>query len=72
MPAPGTEQMPIQTPCIKVCEIDPASQLCAGCGRTLAEIGRWGAMSDAERAAIMAGLPARMDRAGLAAPEGAE
>jgi len=63
--------MPIQTPCIKVCEIDPASQLCAGCGRTLAEIGRWGAMSDAERSAIMAGLPARMDRAGLAMPESA-
>ena len=68
----GTEQMPIQSPCIKVCVIDPASGLCAGCGRTLAEIGRWGSMSDAERAAIMAGLPARMDHAGLAAPESAE
>jgi len=63
--------MPIQSPCIKVCVIDPASGLCAGCGRTLAEIGRWGALSDAERASIMAGLPARMDRAGLATPEGA-
>jgi len=63
--------MPIQTPCIKVCEIDPASGLCAGCGRTLQEIGRWGAMSDAERAAIMVGLPGRMDRAGLVAPVGA-
>jgi predicted Fe-S protein YdhL (DUF1289 family) len=71
MPAPGTEQMPIQTPCIKVCEIHPGSGLCTGCGRTLQEIGRWGAMSDAERAAIMAGLPGRMDRAGLAAPVGA-
>jgi len=28
-------------------------------------------MSDAERSAIMAGLPARMDRAGLAMPESA-
>jgi hypothetical protein len=63
--------MPIQTPCIKMCTIDGTSGLCAGCGRTLDEIGRWGAMGDAERAAIIAALPARMMRAGLAAPAGA-
>jgi hypothetical protein len=60
--------MPLQTPCIKVCVIDPGSRLCAGCGRTLDEIGRWGAMRDAERAAVMVALPGRMARAGLAAP----
>jgi uncharacterized protein len=66
--SPVTEQMSLQTPCIKVCVIDPASRLCAGCGRTLDEIGRWGSMSDAERAAVMDALPARMAHAGLAAP----
>jgi predicted Fe-S protein YdhL (DUF1289 family) len=60
--------MPIQTPCIRVCVIDATTGLCAGCGRTLGEIGRWGSMSDRERAAIMATLPARMGAAGLVQP----
>jgi len=48
------------SPCVKVCVIDPASRLCSGCGRTLDEIARWGAMGEAERARIMAILPERM------------
>lgn len=60
----------IQTPCIKICEIDFGSGLCTGCGRTRAEVARWGAMSDGERAAIMAGLAARMRAAGLKRAEG--
>jgi predicted Fe-S protein YdhL (DUF1289 family) len=51
--------MPILTPCNKVCTIDPATGLCAGCGRTLDEIARWGALSDPARARIMAELPRR-------------
>jgi len=49
----------IQTPCINICKIDPATRLCTGCGRTLDEIARWGSMSDTERAAIMHELPSR-------------
>lgn len=48
------------TPCIKVCVIDPASKLCEGCGRTLAEIAQWGRLSEAERLKIMAELPERL------------
>ena len=48
------------TPCIKVCIIDPASKLCEGCGRTLAEIAQWGRLSEAERLKIMAELPERL------------
>lgn len=48
------------SPCIKVCVIAPATGLCSGCGRTLDEIARWGAMSEAERARIMAALPTRL------------
>jgi hypothetical protein len=33
--------------------------LCIGCGRTLSEIAHWSGMSEAERADIMALLPAR-------------
>ena len=52
----------IATPCIKVRVVDGASSLCLGCFRTLSEIGSWSGFSDAERAAIMADLPARHAR----------
>jgi predicted Fe-S protein YdhL (DUF1289 family) len=50
----------IQSPCVKICVIDPSSGLCSGCGRTLDEIARWGSMGDSERADIMRALPERM------------
>ncbi|HET7336140.1 MAG TPA: DUF1289 domain-containing protein [Rhizomicrobium sp.] len=56
----------IQSPCINVCVMDSASGLCAGCGRTLDEIGRWGSLSDAQRKAVMDALAARLRDAGLA------
>ena len=36
-----------------------------GCGRTLPEIARWPRMESAERQAVMALLPDRMEQAGL-------
>mgnify|MGYP000713444404 CR=1 FL=1 len=54
----------IATPCVKVCVVDGASGLCLGCWRSLPEIGGWSGFTDAERAAIMAALPAREARAG--------
>jgi uncharacterized protein len=50
----------IESPCIKVCTLDAVSGRCLGCGRTVDEIARWGAMSAAERARIMGELPARV------------
>lgn len=52
----------IATPCVKTCMVDGESGLCLGCYRTLAEIARWGALSDAERARLMAELPSRRTR----------
>jgi len=52
----------VETPCIKVCRIDDATKLCSGCGRSLAEIARWGTMTNAERRAIMAELPRRLNK----------
>jgi predicted Fe-S protein YdhL (DUF1289 family) len=46
--------------------MDPRTNLCFGCGRTLPEIARWHRMKTAERLAVMATLPARMADAGLA------
>jgi predicted Fe-S protein YdhL (DUF1289 family) len=57
--------MSIETPCIAVCIMDPKTDLCFGCGRTLAEIAQWHRMDNAERLGVMAQLPARMEQAGL-------
>jgi predicted Fe-S protein YdhL (DUF1289 family) len=47
---------------VKVCAMDPRRGLCLGCCRTLDEIAGWGAMSDAEREKIMAGLAERREK----------
>ena len=52
----------VETPCNKVCTVDPASSLCIGCGRSLAEIAGWLGVTDAERMRIIAELPARLAR----------
>jgi len=49
--------------------MDPRTNLCFGCGRTLPEIARWSRMESAERRAVMAQLAARMADAGLIQPE---
>jgi predicted Fe-S protein YdhL (DUF1289 family) len=48
--------------------MDPRTNLCFGCGRTLPEIARWPKMESAERHALMALLPERMAKAGLSPP----
>ena len=60
----------ISTPCVKVCVVDSISALCIGCGRTVAEIGAWTAMSEAERGAVMAGLGERLASARSRASRG--
>jgi predicted Fe-S protein YdhL (DUF1289 family) len=51
----------IESPCVRICSLDPASDVCVGCGRTIDEITRWYGMSGDERRRIMAELPARME-----------
>jgi predicted Fe-S protein YdhL (DUF1289 family) len=48
------------SPCNRLCTVDPLHGLCVGCGRSLAEIGRWVSLSDAERREIMTALPERL------------
>jgi predicted Fe-S protein YdhL (DUF1289 family) len=59
----------VSSPCIKVCVIDGATDLCLGCGRTLPEIASWGRKTEDERLAVMATLPERMQRAGITPPK---
>lgn len=58
------------TPCVNICRLDPQTGLCAGCGRTLDEIARWGEISEDERLALMAAARARL--VGLASPPAPE
>ncbi len=62
----------IESPCNKVCAVDPISALCVGCGRTLAEIEGWIGFGADERARIMAELPRRLATLGLAHAERAD
>ena len=54
----------IPSPCIGICRLDPVSELCAGCMRTLADIAAWPAADDDERLAIVRRLRARRRAAG--------
>jgi hypothetical protein len=49
----------VKSPCIKVCQMDPARGVCIGCCRSLDEIARWSGMSDAEREHVLSLLPGR-------------
>jgi predicted Fe-S protein YdhL (DUF1289 family) len=51
----------IESPCILVCSIDMKTGYCFGCGRTRDEIAGWTAMEPAQRRAVMAILPNRLD-----------
>ena len=53
-------ESPIESPCTKVCVVDPVRKLCLGCGRSLDEIARWIDLDAAERGRIMALLPTRL------------
>ncbi|GGD16572.1 DUF1289 domain-containing protein [Aureimonas glaciei] len=52
--------MSIESPCTKICVIEPRSGHCRGCGRSGEEIGGWIAYSPQQRRDIMALLPARI------------
>lgn len=49
----------IESPCIKICVIEPASRLCTGCLRSIDEIGAWSQLTAEARREIMDALPAR-------------
>jgi len=49
----------LESPCVKICQLDHAKGLCVGCLRTIGEIARWSQMTGEERRRIMADLPKR-------------
>ncbi len=52
----------VESPCIKICVVHPAERICTGCLRSMDEIAAWSRMSNEERRALKAALPARAER----------
>ncbi len=44
---------PVRSPCVKVCEMDPATQLCRGCFRTQEERDWWVAYGDDQQREVL-------------------
>ena len=55
---PAYETAPA-SPCFGICLMDPATRICRGCLRTIAEIAGWHEASPAEKRAILGRLAAR-------------
>jgi len=52
----------IESPCVKVCAIDPTTGWCLGCGRSMAEIASWSTLAPERRRAVMADIETRKSR----------
>jgi uncharacterized protein len=50
----------IETPCIKICVVEPETGFCIGCGRTRLEIADWISMTPRERHGVIEILPERV------------
>ena len=49
----------VDSPCVKLCVIHPASGICMGCFRTLDEISDWSAIDPSTRKSLLIELPSR-------------
>jgi len=54
-----TPRGPAESPCINICQMDADTGWCAGCLRTLEEIGRWSSLDEVRRQEVLARLPLR-------------
>ena len=58
------EEFELVSPCIGVCQLDPATALCRGCWRTIDEIASWGALDRGGRVEVLQRLRERRRAAG--------
>ena len=49
----------VPSPCISVCQMNPATDLCSGCYRTVDEIAAWSRLGDPERLVVWERIEAR-------------
>ncbi|MEO8248483.1 MAG: DUF1289 domain-containing protein [Burkholderiales bacterium] len=59
----STMGSPLPSPCISVCIMDDAQELCTGCLRTIDEIMAWGALSEPAKRAIWQKIEQRAAKA---------
>jgi predicted Fe-S protein YdhL (DUF1289 family) len=68
-PIPGDG---VPSPCISVCKIDVATQLCEGCFRTLDEIALWSVLDDELRRSVWNAIGERRRVAAAMTPRKSE
>jgi predicted Fe-S protein YdhL (DUF1289 family) len=49
----------IKSPCTNICKINPTTQFCEGCKRTIEEIAAWTHYSDKEKIQILEDIKKR-------------
>jgi uncharacterized protein len=54
----------VPSPCISVCQMNPATDLCSGCYRTVDEIASWSRLDDPQRLAVWERIEARQQPPG--------
>ena len=52
----------VPSPCVSVCRMDPVSELCEGCFRSLDEIALWGRMDERGKREVWQQIGQRMAR----------
>lgn len=52
----------VASPCVGVCTIDPATELCSGCLRTMPEITAWMNYSPEQKKQVLAWVEQRYER----------
>ena len=53
----------VPSPCLSVCRLDPDSEWCQGCFRTLDEIAAWSRMGDEGKREVWQAIAMRIDSA---------
>jgi uncharacterized protein len=59
MSAAGKEPQDVESPCVRICMIDPDHDFCVGCWRTLREISDWHRYTPEQKQSL---LPVLEDR----------
>ena len=54
----------VPSPCISVCQMNPATHLCSGCYRTVEEIAAWSGLDDEQRLVVWERIEARQQPQG--------
>ncbi|MDP1671773.1 MAG: DUF1289 domain-containing protein [Burkholderiales bacterium] len=59
MTTPDHPPQEVESPCVRICMIDPGHDFCVGCWRTLQEISDWHRYTPSQKLALLARLEDR-------------